>query len=330
MTAKLGANGLGKTRTVVSYLEDGFAQSRVRRTIATGFEPLDSILDGGIRTGDLVLLGGLPGIGKTIAALQWARNAAATGDTAIYASYEHDAATMMSRLLLLEVGELTRTGGEPSDPQLRKVAMEAIATPGGLDEAVLGHLVLRAAKARLAGYGEALWLAPASPTEVDVDALERLVDERAGDTTVLFVDHLQKVGSHRAEMFTVDEVAVQLKSLAIRAGIAVVGVVGTDTGALGSRRVRLHHLQEAAGVGYEADLVVLMNEKLAAVSRRHTAFDSLRADEYRNRVVFSIEKNRSGPANVNLDFAKDFVHYRFDPQGRVLEEQLVDGLLIPD
>ncbi|MGH8875474.1 MAG: ATPase domain-containing protein [Acidimicrobiia bacterium] len=47
-----------------------------RRTIPTGFEVLDRVLGGGIRTRDLTLVGGQPGIGKTISTLQWARRAA--------------------------------------------------------------------------------------------------------------------------------------------------------------------------------------------------------------------------------------------------------------
>ena len=55
----------------------------------TGFAPLDDVLHGGIRAQDLVLLGGRPGIGKTVASLQWARWMAMQGQTAIYVCYEH-------------------------------------------------------------------------------------------------------------------------------------------------------------------------------------------------------------------------------------------------
>ena len=47
--------------------------------IGTGFEPLDTVLDGGFLPGDVVLLGGQPGAGKTICALQWARNISSQG-----------------------------------------------------------------------------------------------------------------------------------------------------------------------------------------------------------------------------------------------------------
>src|SRR5688572_9298938 len=64
---------------------------------ATGFHPLDEVLSGGLRSGDLLLMGGKPGQGKTIAALQWARHIARTQHTAIFCCYEHDEVTLLTR-----------------------------------------------------------------------------------------------------------------------------------------------------------------------------------------------------------------------------------------
>ena len=66
------------------------------------------MLHGGIRAQDLVLVGGRPGIGKTVVALQWARWMAMQGQTAIYVCYEHSPHTLLGRLLALELGSLAR------------------------------------------------------------------------------------------------------------------------------------------------------------------------------------------------------------------------------
>ena len=87
---------------------------------------------------------------------------------------------------------------------------------------------------------------------------------------------------------------------------------------------------DAEGLGYEADLVIMLNDKITAVSKRHTAFDTLRADMFRSMTVMSIEKNRNGPSGIDLEHRKDFAHYRFDPMGAVLEEQLIDGVMITE
>ena len=82
--------------------------------IATGFDLIDRVLDGGLRPHDLMLLGGSPGVGKTVTALQMARNMARNGRTAIYVSYEHDDPTMFGRLLVLELGDMATPTNAPA------------------------------------------------------------------------------------------------------------------------------------------------------------------------------------------------------------------------
>jgi len=317
-------------RSVNAIMDQGTVDTAPHFAIPTGFEPLDSALDGGMRTSDLVLVGGLPGIGKTVATMQWARYMAAAGYPVVYACYEHDEASLFSRLLLSEVGDLAAASGDSTTADTRRAAVIAGNDPAAFNEAARGSLVLRAAKARMQAYGDDLMLCSASPSDLDVAALDKLLTERGGNTAVLFVDHLQKVSSAHGADITVDDIAVALKSLAMRHGIAVVGVVGASSGALGIRRLRLQHLQDAEGIGYEADLVIMLNDKVTAISKRHTAFDAIRADEFRGLVVMSIEKNRSGPAGIDLEFRKDFAHYRFNPAGSVLEEQLIDGVMVTE
>ena len=50
-------------RSINTIMSGGVTDAAPHHVVATGFEPLDSALDGGLRTGDLILIGGLPGIG---------------------------------------------------------------------------------------------------------------------------------------------------------------------------------------------------------------------------------------------------------------------------
>jgi len=93
------------------------------------------------------------------------------------------------------------------------------------------------------------------------------------------------------------------------------------------RRLRLQHLRGSTALAHEADVVLTMNEKWSSVSKTHLAYDAARARTYRQWIVLSIEKNRDGPAMVDLEFKKDFANYRFEPQGRFVAEQLVDDVL---
>ena len=96
------------------------------RVWPTGFEILDRQLAGGFRAGELVLLAGPQGLGKTTWALQTARNVARSGRSVLYCSFEHDAQTLLVRLLALEAGE---RGGEDA-PNLARIRSSFEASDG--------------------------------------------------------------------------------------------------------------------------------------------------------------------------------------------------------
>jgi hypothetical protein len=89
----------------------------------------------------------------------------------------------------------------------------------------------------------------------------------------------------------------------------------------------LHHLRGSSALAYEADVAIVLNEKHKAVSRDHLAYDTVKAEKYKQFVVFSVEKNRGGPAMVDLEFRKDFLHYRFETRGSYMAERSVDDRL---
>ena len=77
----------------------------------SGFPVLDKTLAGGFRSGELVLVGGGQGLGKTTFALQVMRNLVATGHTAVYFSFDHDNTTLIERLIAMEAAEIAGLSG---------------------------------------------------------------------------------------------------------------------------------------------------------------------------------------------------------------------------
>jgi len=299
--------------------------------VPTGFEPLDTALEGGFRTRELVIVGGAPGIGKTSVALQWARHAAAVGRAAVYACYEHDEATLLGRLLLQELGDL---GGEdaPASHRTRSAVRAVTRGEARLEDELSDHPLLRAAYERLDDYAHRLWLVRASSIDTGLDELREML-AGYGRGAVLLVDYLQKIRSGVDTSTEVDRVAHLaggLKELALDKDIAVVAVVAGDESALSARRLRLQHLRGSAGLAYEADIVLMLNEKALAVSKSHSAFDPVRAQTFNNQVVLSVDKNRGGPAPIDMEFTKDLAHFRLEPQGAIVEDRLVDSLLYPE
>jgi replicative DNA helicase len=331
MTSLLAATGPTPARSALDTLADlTETELRIPRPtpFATGFHPLDEVLSGGVRAGDLLLLGGKPGQGKTIAALQWARHVARTGHTAVYACYEHDEVTLLTRLLACELGEAARATG--CDDELRldelREALRAVATGiRSVREVLDSDPLLLDAEQRLGDYASRLVLVRASGTRTDVESLSALVDEFGDDQTMLVVDYIQKVPVHpepSEEAERVKRVAEALKELALGRQLAIVAIAAADRQGLTSRRLRLHHFRGSTALAYEADAALVLNDKLSVVSKAHLAYDTTRADEFRRRVVCTVEKNRNGAADVDLEFVKDFANYRFDPEGRWVVERL--------
>ena len=295
----------------------------------TSFTPLDQVLAGGLRPGELVLVGGSPGVGKTIVTLQIARNIALQGIPVIYVCYEHEESALLARLLALELGELPHSEDDMEMEKLRLGIQEVAAGSGrSLLDVLESEDLIRLAYQHIDSYGDLLWLVKASGAHTGLEEIEDMVTEKLKNgPVVLFVDYLQKVSVRPEppdEGEKVTRISEALKDLALRHKIPVVAVVAADKEGLKSRRLRLHHLRGSSALMYEADVAVLLNDKFNCVSKVHLAYDPVRAETFHNFTVFTIEKNRGGPNLIDIEFRKDFLYYRFDPTGGIVAEKLID------
>jgi replicative DNA helicase len=327
MAVAHGGSSVRRATEVVADLEEGIASVYA---VPTGFLVLDRVLEGGLSARDLTVLGGVPGVGKTTMALQWARNMALDGRRVVYACYDHDEVSLLSRLLLLEIGELT--GGSPGSSLQARAAVRAVSRGERtlVDAAEASHLV-DSAHTRVAAYGDRLLLLAASRENTGIPELAEAADV-AGVGGALIVDYLQKIPTDESasEAIRVDKIAAELKEIALNQHIAVLATVVGDKGGLDVRRLTSRHLRGASGIAYEADVILMINEKFKAVSKLHSAYDPVRSERFKRQVVLSVDKNRHGPANINLEFSKDFPHSRFDPEGKLVDEQLIDDLMFPE
>lgn len=319
-------------RSAAALLRDAEAlQTRLPPRLTpfpTGFEPFDAVLGGGLHAEDLVLVGGRPGVGKTIAMLQWARRTAMAGYDAVFVCYEHGEDALLTRLLCLEIGEQARPEDVPTLDKLRGLVREVALGARDLRDLLDASPMAADAYEVFSGYASRLHLLRATG-ETGLPELSAIARAHAADGAVVVVDYLQKVPvpQQLEEGERVTRVAGALKDLALECNVAVVAAVAADRDGLLARRLRLHHLRGSTALAHEADVVITLNEKWTAVSKTHLAFDATRARTYRHWVVFSVEKNRDGPAMIDTEFRKDFANYRFDPHGRFVAEQLVDDVL---
>jgi replicative DNA helicase len=254
------------------------------------------------------------------------------GNTAIYVCYEHSPHSLLGRLLALELGSLARPDEVVELTRLRTIAQE-VALGALAASALTTDPLGEEAYHRVQAYGPRLHLIQGSGLRTGVVELAHLVSKHREGATALFVDYLQKIpmtgNSHNAEERTT-YLAERLKELAMVAEIPVIALAASDREGLVSRRLRLHHLRGSTALAHEADIAILMNEKAIAVSKSHLAFDPVRAEQFKRWIVFSVEKNREGAPDMNLEFRKDLANYRFDPQGGFVTESLVDQVLFDE
>jgi replicative DNA helicase len=314
--------------------------------IPTGFDPLDGMIGGGLRKTELVLLGGAQGIGKTIAALQIARNIAMRPDQyAFYLSYEHTEAHLMHRLLCLESmnppeidlanGLKLRDMYQIIVAQRAKKFMGRDSGEGSLQAILRDHPKTAPALGRMLRYSERLILLKASPAVTNLRSIKemvaRLCDATGGNVTV-FVDYLQKVAVHperpRDENDKVTIIVEGLKDIALTLDVPLMSIVAADREGLKSKRIHLFHLRGSSALDYESDIAIIMNNKYQILAKDHASFNPYTAKQYRNWVVWTVEKNRAGRAMMDMEFELHAQHFGFDPHGQKVQQQLIDDKVI--
>lgn len=300
----------------------------------TGFDILDEILDGGFRTGNLVLLAGPQGQGKTTLALQVARNVAASGRPCIYFCFEHEPEVLLERLVALEAGILLESDA-PSQSRIRKAFESEEATEGGLLARLEDLPNAVEALKRVLDYQDHLHIHRSTGSSTTIGVIANAVEQvrsAGGVSPMIVVDYLQKVKVQDASNVEDERVTVvveDLKDLAIVHGIPVIAISAADkTGLQSGKRMRAQHLRGSTALAYESDVMLILNNKYDLVSRQHLVYGVGNAERFRQWAVVSIEKNRNGRAGLDLEFRKRFDQNRFETEGRLVAEALIDERLI--
>ncbi len=103
--AALGRSSPRSASEVLTTLAGKVAQGDVDQyqPVPLGFTPLDKTIGGGLRAGELLLIGGAQGTGKTTMAVQMARNIVMGGQASVlYVCYEHDEEYLLNRIIAME------------------------------------------------------------------------------------------------------------------------------------------------------------------------------------------------------------------------------------
>ncbi len=308
--------------------------------IPLGFTPLDKTIGTGLRPGELLLIGGAQGTGKTTMALQMARNVASGGQSnVLYVCFEHEEHYLLNRLIAMEsaLAHLPHKTGAIKIQDVRREILGSWVTEGEGAPALASNPRLRPSLDRLARYGQNLYLMRGTQTASTVENMRNLVrlhKELSGDRQLLVVvDYLQKVPvipDPATESEKVTVVVNGLKDIALTEQVAMIAIVAADKEGLKATRLRNHHLRGSSAINYEADIILIINEKYNIVAKVNIEFNPYQAQRFRDWAIVTIEKNRGGQDNVDLEFEKHFEFSCFDPSGRTVQEKLIEERLYND
>ncbi len=308
--------------------------------VPLGFTPLDKSIGGGMRAGEMLLIGGAQGTGKTTMALQMARNIVMSGlASVLYICFEHDEEYLLNRLIAQEsvLPSLPSRSGGIKLVDVRQEILGTWMATGGQNADLGANPRLRPALERINRYGPNLYLLRGSQTTSTVENMAALVEkykELAGNRRlVVFIDYMQKVPVHPEpanEVEKVTTVVQGLKDLALNYEVPLISIVAADKEGLKASRLRNHHLRGSSAINYEADIIVILNEKYQIVAKVNIEFNPYQAQRFRDWVVLTIEKNRGGTNAVDLEYQKYFEYSCFDPSGRAVMEKLIEERLYND
>jgi replicative DNA helicase len=308
------------------------------RPIPTGFTPLDDVLNGGLHPGELMIVGGPFGVGKTIFGLQIARNVVANDETtgALYICFEHDQAHLLLRLLCLESAE--QNFGQEA---LTLKRLTDIANIEADNMGVIGRLhhipQYTPLIDSISHYSNRLILVKASSDTSSLEKIRQWISEYVASGIqhlVVVVDYLQKipVNSHlndnEADLTTY--IAQGLKEMALSMGIRIIAIAASDRPGLKAKRMRLADMRGSSALQYEADIGVIMNNKHEILSREHMLFNLNQAETMRNWIILSVEKNRSGRSAIDMEFQIKPAHFQIVTTGNLVRERLVDDKIIKE
>jgi replicative DNA helicase len=209
--------------------------------IPTGFRDLDRIVLG-LQPGDLIIVAGRPGLGKTALALNMAKSAALGGIPASFISLEMSRPQLMSRLLSMQSGvdsNNVRSGrlGAAEWAAVNRAAEKLISIPLYInDRAALTIMDIRAAARRECSEG------------------------RCG---IMFVDYIQLVlgsGSADSREREVGEISRSLKALAKELNIPVVALsqLNRKLEDRPAKRPQLADLRESGSIEQDADVILFV------------------------------------------------------------------------
>lgn len=235
-------------------------------------------LTGGWKPGQLIVVAGRPGLGKSTLAVDMARQCAfREGQTAAIFSLEMSAAELWGRIICAEA----------------RVNYQAYTTPNGLGQADYDRIA-KARRERIEDAGAGPLVIDDSPniTMTQIRAKARRIKQKHGLGLVV-VDYLQLMSSGKrveSRQLEISEFSRQLKVLAKELEVPVIALSQLNRGPeqRQDKRPLLADLRESGAIEQDSDVVILLH--------RPDAYE--RDDPRAGEADLIVAKHRGGPTST--------------------------------
>lgn len=226
--------------------------------VKTGFDPLDNMLGGGLRRGELTILGGVSSSGKTALAMQIVDHAAAEGLDCIVFSSEMSEHDLVARSVSRESSELRASGLISWDFSQREVQNEAEYLTAGKQAAARS---LDAAWKSYTGYSGYITIIQNNGENMTPAAILNQVKEyceTTGRRPLVLVDYLQNLTpeDNAEEIRANTNKAVKaLKQMAISYGVPVIAISSLNRENYG-KPLNFAAFKESGDIEYSAEVLL--------------------------------------------------------------------------
>ena len=240
----------------------------------TGFKKLDEVLNGGLRKGNLTVLGARPAVGKTSWGQQVILNIAKQRKVCLFASLEVNNRQVYDKFVSIN----------KSIPAW-KIARKKLNQAELIDYNI--------SKQELKEINDFIFVLDASQSIKQIEAMvKRHIAKRKLD--LLVVDYIQIVkreyNKNISEATAIKEITTGLKDIAKKYNIAVLGLAQINREGVNGKEPTMNDLKGSGGIEEDADCIILLHRPIAD--------DAVLSSDG----TFKVAKNRWG-ATKNIKFS---------------------------
>lgn len=260
-------------------------ENHKNQVISTGLCGLDTILDGGFRAPDLIVIGGRPSMGKTAFAVHFAETFVRAGFHTLFFSLEMTDIQLINRMVAKNGLQSSHVRRGTMSNEERAIQEENMTSLQGLRLHIAcseAHKQLSAIKAEAYRY------------------------KRKGELNVIIIDYLQYVRTRMKfsqRYIEVGYITSELKALAkeLNVPIILLAQVGRNAEGMDMEPPKMSDLRESGNIEQDADVIIFPHRPWVY---NNEAIDTT-GRSWKDRGILYVAKNREGMRNVKTYFMND-------------------------